>query len=51
MINIISMLEDLYSEGETGSNGSYRQCEITVMTRYHCNVKGRFRLGGGTRRW
>ena len=39
MINIISMMEDLYSEGEAGSNGSYRQCEITVMTRYEGKVQ------------
>lgn len=39
MINIISMLEDLYSEGETGSNGSYRQCEITMMTHYEGKVQ------------
>lgn len=39
MVNTISLLDDLYSEGETGSNRSYKQCETTMMTRYEGKVQ------------
>lgn len=38
-VNMISLLEDLYSEGETGSNRSYKQCETTMMTCYEGKVQ------------